>query len=124
MANDAAKKLEIGEVGTYWVVPDEEFRRVQQQTPRIDQKSLLALELLARLGGQVLTIPFLIKHFREQKMWTQRKLDEESGIPYSRICNFEKGDAVPEQSSLDKLGAALGADFNRAIELVRQLTSS
>ena len=123
MANGTPKKLDLTEDGTYWVVPDEQYRRTQaqQQTPRLDQKSQLVLQFLGRLGAEVFSIPFLIKHFREQKDWSQRDLDRESGIPYSRICNFEKGLADPEQGSLDKLADALGEEFRQAVLLLRQI---
>lgn len=83
-------------------------------------QSLLLLFTNA-LGGEIFSIGFLVKHFREKKDWSQRRLQEESGLPHSHICNIENGKIIPEHETVDRLGPALGNDFKKSVELAAAL---
>ena len=79
-------------IGSDW----EDFRK-QYYTP----EQINAMDLKASI------ICAMIKSRRE-KGYTQRKLEELSGVKQSAIARLEKGDSMPNLATLQKLLAPLG----------------
>jgi len=71
------------------------------------RKELFTPTEIAESDNRVAVIVALIQARRE-KGYTQRKLEELSGVKQSAIARLEKGDSMPSLATLQKLLAPLG----------------
>jgi transcriptional regulator with XRE-family HTH domain len=55
----------------------------------------------------------LLKRFRQDKNWSQMTLGAKLGITHARICNWEKGDIIPEEHKY-RMFELFGQEFRNA----------
>lgn len=63
------------------------------------------------MGEEVRELGRSVRALRRSRGWTQARLAEESGVGRDAVVKLERGAREPRPSTLEKVGASLGADL-------------